>query len=183
MAARIRIVREMAKKLPIPEEMRLQVATKIVTLLPEMYRMVFQDVVGAGYDKLEQQVFVALAHEARIVAWTFALPVGSAQELASTLDILNTVFFGPEIKSELVSFESDRAVLLVRKCPMMLREQELHSRHGEVFNRCLAFTIAAIEELNPEYTLRFVRGMCQGDRNCEMKIITKKAAEEAEKKK
>jgi hypothetical protein len=65
----------------------------------------------------------------------------------------------------------------------MLRQQERCSRHGEAFNRCLAFTITAIEELNPEYTLRFVRGMCQGDRNCEMKIITKKAAEEAEKRK
>lgn len=173
----------MAKKLPIPEEMRWQVAAKIVSRLPVIYGMVFRDVVGSGYDRLEQQVFVALAHEAKIVARTFALPAGTARELASTLDILNTVFFGPEIKSELVSFESDRAVLLVRKCPMMLGEQELCSRHGDVFNRCLAFMIAAIEELNPEYTLRFVRGMCQGDRNCEMKIITKKAAEEAGKKK
>jgi hypothetical protein len=172
----------MAKKLPIPEEMRWQVAVKNVSMLPVLYRMVFRDVVGNGYDRLEQQVFVALAHEAKLVAWTFELPAGTARELASTLDILNTLFFGPEIKSELVSFEGDRAVLLVRKCPMMLREQELCSRKGEVFNRCLAFTIAAIEELNPEYTLRFVRGMCQGDRNCEMKIITKKAAEEAEKK-
>ena len=173
----------MAAKIPIPDEKRWQVAAKIASMLPVAYGIIFRDVVGADYDRLEQQVFVALAHEAKIVARTFSLPVGTARELVSTLAILNTVFFGPEIKSEQVSFESDRAVLLIKKCPMMLREQELPAHPGDVFNRCLAFSIAAIEELNPEYTLRFVRGMCQGDRNCEMKIITKKAAEEAEKKK
>jgi hypothetical protein len=172
----------MAAKIPIPDEMRWQVAAKIASMLPVNYEIIFRDIVGADFDRLEQQVFVALAHEAKIVARTFSLPLGTARELVATLAILNTVFFGPEIKSEQVSFESDRAVLLVRKCPMMLREQDLHGHRGGVFNRCLAFTIAAIEELNPEYTLRFVRGMCQGDRNCEMKIITKKAAEEAEKK-
>jgi hypothetical protein len=173
----------MAGKIPIPEEMRWRVAAKIASMLPVTYGILFRDVVGADYDRLEQQVFVALAHEAKIVARTFSLPVGTARDLVATLDILNTVIFGPEIKSEQVSFESDRAVLLVRKCPMMLREQELGVSSGDVFNRCLAFTIAAVEELNPEYTLRFVRGMCQGDRNWEMKIITKKAAEEAEQKK
>lgn len=172
----------MAGKLPIPDEVRWQVAAKIVSLLPATYSMVFRDVVGADYDMLEQQVWVALAQEAKGVARTFSLPVGNARDLSSTLDILVTLFFGPEIKSEKVSFENDRAVLLVRKCPLMLREQELHAPSGDVFNRCLAFSIAAIEELNPEYTLRFVRGMCQGDRNCEMKIITKKCADEAEQK-
>ena len=172
----------MAGKIPISDEMRWQVAAKIASMLPVIYGIIFRDIVGADYDRLEQQVFVALAHEAKIVARTFSLPVGTARDLVATLDILNTIFFGPEIKTEQVSFGSDRAVLLVRKCPMMLREQECHAHDGDVFNRCLAFTIAAVEELNPEYTLRFVRGMCHGDRNCEMKIITKKAAEEAEKK-
>jgi hypothetical protein len=173
----------MAAKIPIPIEIRWEVAAKIASMLPVAYGIIFRDVVGADYDRLEQQVFVALAHEAKIVALTFSLPLGTARDLVATLAILNTVFFGPEIKSEQVSFESDRAVLLVRKCPLMLREQECHAHRGDVFNRCLAFTIAAVEELNPEYTLRFVRAMCQGDRNCEMKIITKKAAEEEGKKK
>ena len=105
----------MAAKIPIPDEKRWQVAAKIASMLPVAYGMIFRDVVGADYDRLEQQVFVALAHEAKIVARTFSLPVGTARELVATLAILNTVFFGPEIKSEQVSFESDRAVLLVRK--------------------------------------------------------------------
>jgi hypothetical protein len=175
--------RQMAGKIPIPEEKRWQIAARIASLLPVTYGLVFRDIVGADYDRLEQQIWAVLSEEAKTVARTFSLPVGTARELSSTLDILNTVFFGPEIKSEQVSFDSDRAVLLVRRCPLMLREQELHAPPGNVFNRCLAFSIAAIEELNPEYTLRFVRGMCQGDRNCEMKIITKKSAEEAEKEK
>jgi len=172
----------MAGKIPIPDEMRWQAAAKIASLLPVTYGMVFRDNVGDGYDRLEQQVFVALAHEARGITQTFSLPVRNARDLVATLAILITVFFGPETKSEQVSFESDRAVLLIKKCPLLLREQEYHAHPGDVFNRCLAFSIAAIEELNPEYTLRFVRAMCQGDRHCEMKIITKKGAEEKEKK-
>jgi hypothetical protein len=172
----------MAGKIPIPYEMRWLVAAEIASLLPVVYGMAFRDMLGADYDRLEQQVWVALAHEATIVARTFSLPVENARDLSSTLEIIQTVFFGPEIKTEQVSFEGDRAVLLIRKCPLMLREQELAAHPGDVFNRCLAFSIAAIEQLNPEYTLRFVRGMCQGDRNCEMKIITKKSVEEAEKK-
>jgi len=173
----------MAGKIPIPDEMKWQAAANIASLLPVAYGMVFRESVGDGYDRLEQQVFVALAHEAKGITQTFSLPVCTPQDLVATLAILITVFFGPETKSEQVSFESDRAVLLIKKCPLLLREQEYHAHSGDVFNRCLAFSIAAIEELNPEYTLRFVRAMCQGDKHCEMKIIPKKIAEEKEKNK
>ena len=88
--------------------------------------------------------------EAKIVARSFSLPVGTAWDLVSTLDILNTIFFGPEIKSGQVSFESDRAVLPVRTCPMLLREQDFYSHNGDVFKRCHACVVAAVEELNHE---------------------------------
>jgi len=109
-------------------------------------------------------------------------PVGTARDLVATLDILNTIFFGPEIKSGQVSFESDRAVLPVRMCPMLLREQDFYAHNGDVFNRCHACVVAAVEELNHEYTIRYVRGMCQGDRNGEMKIITKKLQKKRKKR-
>jgi hypothetical protein len=68
----------------------------------------------------------------------------------------------------------------------MLREEEGFGEPGPAFNRCLAFFIAAVEALNPAYTLRFVRSACQGDRNCEMKIARKdivESDEEGKKKK
>jgi hypothetical protein len=41
--------------------------------------------------------------------------------------------------------------------------------------------VAAVEELNHEYTIRYVRGMCQEDRNGEMKIIIKKLQKKRKK--
>ena len=163
----------MVTKLPIPEEMRWQAAARIASVMPVLYRMVFHDLAGDQYDELEQQVWVFLAKEAKTLAAGFRLPTGTAQELASTLSVITTVFFGPETTAEVASFEKDRAVLMVKRCPFLMREAEFRSEPGAVFNRCLAFSIAAVEALNPEYTLRFVRSACQGDRNCEMKIATK----------
>jgi hypothetical protein len=163
----------MVTKLPIPEDMRWQAAARIASITPVLYGMVFRETVGEQYDELEQQVWVFLAQEAKALATGFNLPTKTAHELASTLAIITTTFFGPDTISEVASFEGDRAVLMMKRCPFLLREEEFRAEPGAVFNRCLAFSIAAIEALNPNYTLRFVRSACQGDRNCEMKIATK----------
>jgi len=167
----------MAVKVPVPDDVRWQIAARMVSLLPVVYGIAFRDIAGDTYDRIEQQVWVALAREAAEVARTFSLPVGTAGGLASTLAIITTVFFGPENIPETASFEGDRAVLLVKRCPFLLREEEFSAPPGSVFNLCLAFSIATIEALNPDYTLRFVRGACQGDRNCEMKIARKEGGE------
>jgi len=163
----------MAARNPIPEEMKWQVAAKIASAIPVVYGQFFRPVVGDTYDRIEQQVWVFLAQEALKVARTYHLPARNAGELAATLEIITTVFFGSELKAEAAVFEDDRAVLMIRRCPFQIREQELQSTSGEIFNRCLAFSISAVEALNPDYTLRFIRSACQGDRNCEIKIARK----------
>lgn len=165
----------MSAKLPIPEEARWQAASRVASIMPVLYRMVFSEAAGDRYDELEQQVWVFLAPEAKALAASLSLPVGTAKDLASTLGIISTVFFGPETTTEVASFEGDRAVLMVKRCPFLLREEEFRAEPGAVFSRCLAFSIAAVEALNPDYTLRFIRSACQGDRNCEMKITTRAA--------
>lgn len=160
----------MATKLPLPVDARWQAAARMASLIPVLYHIAFGDVAGEHYDGLEQQVWVALAREAHSLAAASGLPVGTARDLASTLAIITTVFFGPETAFEQAGFEDDRAVLMVKRCPFLLRESEYGGEPGAVFNRCLPFCIATVEALNPDYTLRFVRSACQGDRNCEMKI-------------
>jgi hypothetical protein len=39
-----------------------------------------------------------------------------------------------------------------------------------------------VDALNPAYALRFVRGLCQGDRHCEMKLARKELTKEEERK-
>ena len=182
-AARTLLESPMVTKIPIPEEARWQLSARIAATLPVIYRAAFVDIIGDKYDRIEQQVWVVLAQEAKSLAKTYRLPVGTAKDLASTLDIITTIFFGPEIKSEQVAFDEDRAAILVKRCPLMLREESVYGEPGAAFNRCLAFSIAAVEALNPAYTLRFVRSTCQGDRNCEMKIARKDVVEAEEEAK
>ena len=160
----------MAARIPITVEARWEIAARMASILPVIYGIAFRDIVGDAFDRVEQQVWVMLAREAKAVARAHSLPVTTAGDLASTLAIITTIFFGSETTAETASFEGDRAVLLVRRCPFLLRGEEFSSVPGSVFNRCMAFSIATVEALNPGYTLRFVRGACQGDRNCEMKI-------------
>ena len=53
----------------------------------------------------------------------------------------------------------------------------MRCQFGHLFSRCLTFSVATIEILNPEYTLRFVRSMCMGDKSCEKKIVKKETVE------
>ncbi len=115
----------MQRKLPVPDEMRWRIAATVAAEIPLLYGKVFREIAGDQYDRLEQQIWVALAHSAREMAWTYSLPAGDSRELTSTLEILNLLFFGPEFKSEQISFEHDRSVLLIHKCPFLLRQQEL----------------------------------------------------------
>ncbi len=168
---------------PIPDTMKWQVASHLVSALPVMYEITFRDLVGENYERLEQQIWVNLAREARSVADSFRLPTGNAEELMSTLQLIQLVFFGPEMRTEEVPITVDRAVLVIRRCPFAVREMEMRAAGNEhLLSRCLAFSIAAIEELNPAFTMRYVRSMCTGDRTCELRILKKEELEKEERK-
>jgi hypothetical protein len=171
----------MTVKIPVPEGMRWQIASRIASAIPVFYGMFLRERMGNAFDLTEQHVWVALAHEAGKVTHTYDLSTRTAGDLADTLGVITTIFFGPELKIENAVFEDDRAVLIIRRCPFQLREQELGAGCGDCLNFCLAFFIATVEALNPAYALRFIRSSCQGDRHCEMKITRKQVTKEEEK--
>lgn len=162
---------------PIPDEMKWKIASKLVSALPVMYDITYRDTVGEDYDRLEQEIWMHMAGEAGIVARSFFLPASDAEEIMHTLQVIQTVFFGPEIRIEPGLSGSDRAVIMIKRCPFLYREKEMRETGGQLLTRCLAFSIATVEVLNPAFTLRFVRSMCTGDRNCELKIIRKTETE------
>lgn len=163
---------------PISPELKWQVTSRLVTSLPVMYDLTFRDSVGDAFDTLEQQIWIHLAQEARALAASANLPVSDARDLVGTLRGIFTIFFGPESRTEEIPMSSGRAVLMITRCPFMMREHEIRGEHECLLSRCLAFSIAAVEALNPEYTLRFVRSMCTGDRTCELKIMKKNDADQ-----
>jgi hypothetical protein len=97
--------------------------------------------------------------------------------------VVTTLFFGPEVKEEILDLSGTRAVILTKGCPFMVRGVELGGRPAHLFPKCMAFSMAAVESLNPAYTTRFVRAMCMGDyRNCELTILKREEAEKEDAK-
>jgi len=159
----------------IPEETRWRLAAQFAARLPAMYDTAFRPVVGERYDEIEQEVWMGLSRTAFTIARDLSLPVGSAQDLAETMRMVLVILFGPGFGAEALEISSDRSVIIIKRCPFLEHGDTSGSTVNPAFRRCMAFTLTATTVLNKEYTARFVRTMCTGNRQCEIKI--EKAAE------
>ncbi|HMK15791.1 MAG TPA: hypothetical protein VK450_02595 [Methanomicrobiales archaeon] len=160
----------------IPEATRWQIATRILSSLPVMYDMAFRGAVGKTYDELEYQVWLELGKDALDIAKAFQLPVGRAAELARALRLITVLIFGPEFRYEVLEISMERATLITKTCPFLGSTHEYGGTPKNLFPKCLAFSIAVVETLNPRFTARFVRSLCMADRTCEMTVLTKEEA-------
>ncbi len=163
----------MVDEADIPDDRKWLIASRLASRLPVMYDIAFRKKVGETYDEIEQDIWIETGKEAKSVADAFKLPVKTAQDLATTYQTISTIFFSPDYSTSHIRLEEDKSVVRVSKCPFIFRELEMRGHTGLLFSKCLAFSISAIETLNPEYTLRFVRSMCMGDKACELKIVRK----------
>jgi hypothetical protein len=166
----------------IPEGTRWQIATKILSSLPIMYDIAFREAVGEKYDELEYQVWLELGKDAMDIAEAFHLPVSTAAELAGDLRLITRVIFGAEFRYEVLEISEDRATLLTKTCPFLGSTYEYGGAAKHLFPKCLAFSVAVVETLNPKFTARFVRSLCMADRTCEMAILTKEEAKKIDEK-
>ena len=166
----------------IPEGTRWQIATKILSSLPIMYDIAFREAVGEKYDELEYQVWLELGKDAMDIAEAFHLPVSTAAELAGDLRLITRVIFGAEFRYEVLEISEDRATLLTKTCPFLGSTYEYGGMAKHLFPKCLAFSVAVVETLNPKFTARFVRSLCMADRTCEMAILTKEEAKKIDEK-
>jgi hypothetical protein len=160
----------------IPDGTRWQIATRILSALPVMYDMAFRETVGKTYDELEYQVWMELGKDALDIAKAFQLPVTRASELARALRLITVLIFGPEFRYEVLEISEDRATLLTKTCPFLGSTYEYGGTAKHLFPKCLAFSVAVVETLNPKFTARFVRSLCMADRTCEMTVLTKEEA-------
>ena len=163
----------------IPDGTRWQIATRILSALPVMYDMAFRETVGKTYDELEYQVWIELGKDALDIARAFRLPVTRASELAKALRLITVLLFGPEFRYEVLEISEERATLITRTCPFLVSAHEYGGTPAHLFPKCLAFSVAVVESLNPKFTARFVRSLCMADRTCEMTVITKEEAKKA----
>jgi hypothetical protein len=154
----------------IPDETRWRTAAEFSATLPALYDHAFRETVGERYDEVEQEVWIEAAKIISEIAKSLSLPTGSAQDLAETLRIVMVILFGPEFKSEALEVSKDRAVIIIRRCPLIAAGTEAGNDGERTFRKCMAFTLTGIPVLNEDFSGRFVRTMCTGDRQCEIKV-------------
>jgi hypothetical protein len=147
--------------------MKWRVATQYAAHIAALYETVFRPVISDRYDDLEQEVWMQMAQFSGEIAQSLSLPVDTARDLAESLRLVTTIVFGPDLKEEVLEAGNDGAVIVIRRCPRITGEAL--STNGP-FHRCMALTLSSQKKLNPGYSSRFVRAMCMGDRQCEIKI-------------
>ena len=151
----------------IANDVKWKIAARCAATLPSLYDSVFRKDVGNRYEALEHEVWMELAPMAYDIAKDLSLPVSSGEEIAHTFGTIMTILFGAGYKTEAMELSEKSGVLIVRRCPLLDHGQTIPQN---TFHKCMAFTLAAVPLLNKNYTARFVRAICMGERQCEIKI-------------
>jgi hypothetical protein len=159
----------------VPDDTKWQIATQYAAHMTAIYESIFRPVVQDRYNDLEQEVWMHMALYSLEIAQSLRLPVGTARNLAESLRLVSSLFFGPDYKGELIEVGNDGAVIIIRRCPVLAGDCCSPASVDGTFHRCMAFTLASQRKMNPGYSSRFVRAMCMGDRQCEIKIEPVKA--------
>jgi cephalosporin hydroxylase len=162
----------------IPDSVRWRYAAECAAKLPALYEIAFREALGPKFAVLEQDIWMEIARIARDIVHTSSFPVGNAQEIARAIQNATIILFGPEYGGETIDLADDGAVVLVKRCPFLIHSYTLANDHERAFSRCMALTLTTVPLLNKEYTARFVRTMCTGDRQCEIKIEKKNPSED-----
>jgi hypothetical protein len=154
----------------IPDEVKWRLAAQLAALLPALYDRAFRGVVGEKYDEIEQEIWMDLSRMAFDIARDLSLPTSNAGELAGSLRTVMGILFGPDYKSETLELSKGGAVVLVKRCPLPASSLERGGEDVATFHKCMVLTLTTVPLLNKGYSARFVRTMCTGDRQCEIKI-------------
>ena len=154
----------------IPDEVKWRIAAEFSAQVPARYDRAFRETVGERYDEIEQEVWMEMAEAALTIAKNLALPAGTAQELTETMRTVMVILFGPEFRSEVLEISKDGSVIIVRRCPLIDAGYDAGTDGDRIFRKCMAFTLTGISRLNRDFSARFVRTMCSGDRQCEITV-------------
>lgn len=154
----------------IPDETKWKLAAECAASLPVMYDIVFRPTVGERYDELEQEIWIELANLSFDIAKSLQLQVKNAQDLAESMTMVMAILFGPDYKGEVIDVGEDGAVIIVKRCPLLAQTGAVGASPERTFHRCLVFNLTTQKNLNPKYASRYVRAMCMGDRQCEIKV-------------
>jgi hypothetical protein len=168
----------------IPDDTKWQLAAKLAALLPALYESAYRAIVGEKYDEIEQEIWMGLSLMVSTIVRDLSLPSRTASEIAESIRIVLIIWFGPDYKSETLDVSKDGTVILIRRCPFLDTSHNVVVGGAGTFQKCMALILTTVPLLNKNYSARFVRTMCTGDRQCEIKIfeVKKSLTDEGKKK-
>ena len=159
----------------IPAEQRWEIAARAASAIPFAYDIAFREAIGEKYDEIERPIFVEAGKEIKNLASALGLPTGNAREINETFEVIGTILYGPEFKTETIKEGDDRTVGKITQCPILNRAVEMELDPQIVaLTACQTFSKSAIENLNPGFTQQYNKSMCSGDPYCETVIERRK---------
>jgi hypothetical protein len=158
----------------IPDDVKWRLAADCTARIPALYDIAFRKVLGEKYDEIEREIWIELTSMAVTIARDLGLPVKNAHDLAESMRTVMTILFGPDYKSETIDVAEEGSVILIKRCPFLETGYEIGANGEQTFPRCMALTLTTIPALKKDYSARYVRSMCTGDRQCEIKISAEK---------
>ena len=158
----------------IPDNIKWQLAADCAARLPAIYDVAFRNVLGEKYDEIEREIWIELSSRAVTIIKDLGLPVKNAHDLAESMRTVMIILFGSDYKSETIDVSDEGSVILIRRCPFLDKGYESGAKGEQTFPRCMALTLPMAPALEKDYSARYVRSMCTGDRQCEIKVSVEK---------
>ncbi|MDO9550838.1 MAG: hypothetical protein Q7J03_07675 [Methanoregula sp.] len=164
----------------IPDDVKWRLAADCAARLPALYDVAFRKVLGEKYDEIELEIWIELSRRAIDIARDLELPVKNAHDLAESMRTVMIILFGPDYKSETIDISDEGSVIVIKRCPFLDKGNEMGANGEHTFPRCMALTLTTVPGLKKDFSARYVRSMCTGDRQCEIKISADKKPEPKE---
>jgi hypothetical protein len=159
----------------IPAENRWRLATAGAMDLAMAYSVAVRGTLGEAFgealDDMEVGFWEQAGLEQLAIARAFGFPLRTAREVAEAFTTISVLFQGPQLGvTGIIDTGEDAALIRLESCPALARARKFRMDAKRVCMGCSAYSRAAVEALNPAYTLAHERSMCLGDPLCEITI-------------
>lgn len=107
-----------------------------------------------------------IAKEIAGIADSLDLSADNAQEIVDAWEIISKIIMGnPEY--ETIESSNDRVVNHITSCPAGFNKEKEITAAKNIIEGCQRYCTILVETLNPKYTQRFTKRMCNDDDYCE----------------
>lgn len=159
----------------VPFENRWRLATAGAMDLAMAYSVAVRETVGEAFrealDEMEVEFWERAGLEQVAIARAFGLPLRTAREVAEAFTTISILFQGPQLGvAGILDAGEDSCIIRMETCPALSRARKFRMDAKRVCLGCRAYSRAAVEALNPAYTLSHEKSMCMGDPLCEIVI-------------